>query len=134
MSGVFSCDDTDTTSFSKTAGRVVLSPVNIYVIRVQDIQPKIQIFRPATFPDTPQINLSLELGGFYLPRLLTRFSCLRLLLLSYRWHAEALRCQEWPPCQLYLGLVLELLEHFKGHVEEVHGVKLREPRFVHSSK
>ena len=38
-----------TTSFSKTAGRVVLSPVNIYVIRVQDIQPKIQIFRLQPF-------------------------------------------------------------------------------------
>ena len=31
-------------------------------------------------------------------------------------------------------LVLEHVEHFKGHVEIVHGVKLREPRFVRSSK
>jgi len=32
------------------------------------------------------------------------------------------------------GLVLEHVEHFKGHVQTVHGVKLREPRFVRSSK
>ncbi|KAH7379085.1 hypothetical protein BKA64DRAFT_564631, partial [Cadophora sp. MPI-SDFR-AT-0126] len=31
-------------------------------------------------------------------------------------------------------LVLQHLEHFKGHVETVHGVKLREPRFVRSTK
>ncbi|KAH7418882.1 FluG domain-containing protein, partial [Cadophora sp. MPI-SDFR-AT-0126] len=32
------------------------------------------------------------------------------------------------------GLVLEHVEHLKGHVETVHGVKLREPRFVRPSK
>ncbi|PVH68221.1 hypothetical protein DL98DRAFT_441706, partial [Cadophora sp. DSE1049] len=32
------------------------------------------------------------------------------------------------------GLVLEHLEHFKGHVQTVHGIKLREPRFVRSTK
>ena len=32
------------------------------------------------------------------------------------------------------GLVLEHLEHFKGHVETVHGIKLRDLRFVRSSK
>ncbi|PVH70111.1 hypothetical protein DL98DRAFT_437647, partial [Cadophora sp. DSE1049] len=28
------------------------------------------------------------------------------------------------------GLVLEHLEHFKGYVQTVHGIKLREPRYV----
>ncbi|KAH9204360.1 hypothetical protein DL95DRAFT_319608, partial [Leptodontidium sp. 2 PMI_412] len=32
------------------------------------------------------------------------------------------------------GLILEHLEHFKGHVQIVHGIKLREPRFVRSTK
>ncbi|KAH9204579.1 hypothetical protein DL95DRAFT_319174, partial [Leptodontidium sp. 2 PMI_412] len=30
----------------------------------------------------------------------------------------------------HLGLVLEHVKYFKGHVEEVHGIKLRELRFV----
>ncbi|XMA20273.1 hypothetical protein WAI453_013064 [Rhynchosporium graminicola] len=38
-----------------------------------------------------------------------------------------------PACKSQ-GLVLEHVEHFKGHVEKVHGVKLREPRFVPSHK
>jgi hypothetical protein len=32
------------------------------------------------------------------------------------------------------GLVLEHVEYFKGHIETVYGVKLREPRFIRSSK
>ena len=46
-------------------------------------------------------------------------------------HAK-IKCYH-PACKSQ-GLVLEHVEHFKGHVEEVHGVKLREPRFVRSSK
>ncbi|KAG4430257.1 hypothetical protein IFR05_014253 [Cadophora sp. M221] len=38
-----------------------------------------------------------------------------------------------PTCKSQ-GLVLEHLEHFKNHVQSVHGIKLREPRFVHTIK
>lgn len=38
-----------------------------------------------------------------------------------------------PACKSQ-GLILQHVEHFKGHVEKVHGVKLREPRFVRSSR
>ncbi|KAH7420194.1 hypothetical protein BKA64DRAFT_561684, partial [Cadophora sp. MPI-SDFR-AT-0126] len=32
------------------------------------------------------------------------------------------------------GLVLEHLQHFKSHVQAVHGIKLREPRFGRATK
>jgi Protein of unknown function (DUF3435) len=38
-----------------------------------------------------------------------------------------------PTCKSQ-GLVLEHLEHFKGHVQTVHGITLREPRFVRLTK
>ena len=38
-----------------------------------------------------------------------------------------------PTCKSQ-GLVLEHLQHFKNHVQTVHGVTLREPRFVCSTK
>jgi hypothetical protein len=38
-----------------------------------------------------------------------------------------------PTCKSQ-GLVLEHVQHFKSHVQTVHGVTLREPRFVRSTK
>ncbi|KAG9230110.1 hypothetical protein BJ875DRAFT_385852, partial [Amylocarpus encephaloides] len=34
----------------------------------------------------------------------------------------------------HLGLVLEHVKYFKGHVKEVHGIKLRELRFIRPLK
>lgn len=44
------------------------------------------------------------------------------------------RIECYHPTYKSQGLVLEHLEHFKNHVQTVHGITLREPRFVRSTE